>query len=86
MARKGPGAGHTTDIEVNLSTYSMIYPSYYNKVFIPHLLVEGIMFALALRVGVKNMRQNGGIEMSNSLCNLLVKDSIFYFAMYVPHS
>ena len=59
----------------------MIYPSYYNKVFIPHLLVEGIMFALALRVGVKNMRQNGGIEMSDSLFNLLVKDSIIYFAV-----
>ena len=44
------------------------------------------MLVLALRVGVKNMRQNGGIEMSNSLCNLLVKDSIFYFAVYVLNS
>ena len=41
------------------------------------------MLVLALRVGVKNMRQNGGIEMSDSLSNTLVKDSIFYFVVYV---
>ncbi|PAV16649.1 hypothetical protein PNOK_0826900 [Pyrrhoderma noxium] len=70
-----------TDSEVNLSTHYMIYPSYYNKALIPKLITEGIMLALALRVGVKNMRQNGGIEMSNSLLNLIVKDSIFYFVV-----
>ena len=39
------------------------------------------MLVLALCVGIKNMRQNGGIEMSDSLFNLLVKDSIIYFAV-----
>ena len=61
----------------------MIYPSYYDRILIPKLIAEGIMLVLALRVGVKNMRQNGGIEMSNSLSNILVKDSIFYFVVYV---
>ena len=64
----------------------MIYPSYYNKVLIPKSIIEGVMLVLALRVGIKNMRQNRGIEMSNSLFNLLVKDSIFYFAVYVLNS
>ena len=64
----------------------MIYPPYYNKILIPKLITEGIMLVLALRVGIKNMRQNRGIEMSDSLFNLLVKDSIFYFAVYVLNS
>ena len=64
----------------------MIYPSYTYIVLIPKLITEGIMFMLALRVGVKNIRQNRGIEMPNSLFNLLVKDSIFYFVVYVINS
>ena len=64
----------------------MIYPPYYNEVLISKSIIEGIVLVLALRVGIKNMRQNRGIEMSNSLFNLLVKDSIFYFAVYVLNS
>ncbi|PAV16650.1 hypothetical protein PNOK_0827000 [Pyrrhoderma noxium] len=71
----------TTDPEANLSTRSALYPSYYNRILIPKLITEGVMLVLALRVGVKNMRQNRGIEMSNSLSNILVKDSIFYFVV-----
>ena len=52
-------------------------------VLIPKPITEGIMLVLALRIGFKNMRQNRGIEISNSLFNLLVKDSIFYFVVYV---
>lgn len=44
------------------------------------------MLALALRVGIKNMRQNGGIEMSDSLFNLLVRDCISHFVVYVVKS
>ena len=61
----------------------MIYPPYYNEVLISKPIIEGIVLVLALRVGIKNMRQNRGIEMSNSLFNLLVKDSISYFVVYV---
>ena len=64
----------------------MIYPSYYNMTLIPKLITEGIMLMLALRVGFKNMRQNKGIETPNSLMNLLVKDSILYFVVYVLSS
>ena len=63
-----------------------IYPSYTKMFLIPKLITEGIMFILSLRVGVKNIRQNRGIEMSNSLFNLLVKDFIFYFVVYVINS
>ena len=59
----------------------MIYPPYYNEVLISKSIIEGIVLVLALRVGIKNMRQNRGIEMSNSLFNLLVKDSILYFVV-----
>ena len=59
----------------------MIYPPYYNKALLPKLITEGIMLVLALRVGIKNMRQNRGIEMPNYLFDLLVKDSIFYFVV-----
>ena len=69
-----------------MSILSVIYPLYYNKILIPKLITEGIMLVLALHVGFKNMRQNGGIEMSNSLFNLLVKDCIFYFVVYVINS
>ena len=55
-------------------------------VLIPKPITEGIMLVLALRIGFKNMRQNRGIEISNSLFNLLVKDSIFYFVVYVINS
>ena len=61
----------------------MIYPPYYNEVLISKPIIEGIVLVLALRVGIKNMRQNRGIEMSNSLFNLLVKDSIIYFIVWV---
>ena len=61
----------------------MIYPPYYNEVLISKSIIEGIVLVLALRVGIKNMRQNRGIEMSNSLFNLLVKDSIIYFIVWV---
>ena len=44
------------------------------------------MLVLALRVGIKNMRQNRSIEIPNSLFNLLVKDCIFYFVVYVINS
>ena len=64
----------------------MIYPLYSSKILIPKLITEGIMLVLALRVGVKSIRQNRGSEMSDSLFNLLVKDSIFYFAVYVLNS
>ena len=66
-----------------MSILSVIYPLYYNKILIPKLITEGIMLVLALHVGFKNMSQNRGIEMSNSLSNILVKDSIFYFVVYV---
>ena len=59
----------------------MIYPSYYKKILILKSISEGIMLMLALRVGIKNTRQDRGIEISNSLFNLLVKDSIFYFVV-----
>ena len=59
----------------------MIYPSYFNKILILKSISEGIMLVLALRVGIKNTRQDKGIEISNSLFNLLVKDSIFYFVV-----
>ena len=59
----------------------MIYPSYYKKILILKSISEGIMLVLALRVGIKNTRQDKGIEISNSLFNLLVKDSIFYFVV-----
>ena len=55
-------------------------------VLIPKPITEGIMLVLALRVGIKNMRQNRGIEMSNSLFNLLIRDSIIYFVVYVLKS
>ena len=61
----------------------MIYPPYYNEVLISKSIIEGIVLVLALRVEIKNMRQNRGIEMSNSLFNLLVKDSIIYFIVWV---
>ena len=64
----------------------MIYPPYYNEVLISKSIIEGIMLVLALRVGIKNMRQNRGIEMSNSLFNLLIRDSIIYFVVYVLKS
>ena len=63
----------------------MIYPPYYNEVLISKSIIEGIVLVLALRVGIKNMRQNRGIEMSNSLFNLLVKDSIIYFVVWVQN-
>ena len=59
----------------------MIYPSYFNKILILKSISEGIMLVLALRVGIRNMRQNRGIEMPNYLFDLLVKDSIFYFVV-----
>ena len=59
----------------------MIYPSYYKKILILKSISEGIMLVLALRVGIRNMRQNRGIEMPNYLFDLLVKDSIFYFVV-----
>ena len=64
----------------------MKYPLYYNMTLIPKLITEGIMLMLALRVGFKNLRQNRGIETPNSLMNLLVKDSILYFVVYVLSS
>ena len=64
----------------------MIYPLYSSKILISKLITEGIMLVLALRVGIKSIRQNRGSEMSDSLFNLLVKDSIFYFAVYVLNS
>ncbi|PAV16648.1 hypothetical protein PNOK_0826800 [Pyrrhoderma noxium] len=70
-----------TDSEVNISARVAIYPSYTKMVLIPKPITEGIMLVLALRIGFKNMRQNRGIEISNSLFNLLVKDSIFYFVV-----
>ena len=59
----------------------MIYPPYYNEVLISKSIIEGIVLVLALRVGIRNMRQNRGIEMPNYLFDLLVKDSIFYFVV-----
>ena len=50
-------------------------------VLIPKPITEGIMLVLALRVGIKNMRQNKSIETPNSLLSLLVKDSILYFVV-----
>ena len=58
---------------------SMSYPPYFNKFFIPKLIIEAIMLVLALQAGFKNMRKYGGIEISNSLLHILVKDSIFRF-------
>ena len=69
-----------------MSILSVIYPLYSSKILIPKLITEGIMLVLALRVGIKNMRQNRGIEISNSLFNLLVRDCIFYFVVYVINS
>ena len=39
------------------------------------------MLILALCVGVKNMRKNGGIKISDSLVNLLVRDAIYHFVV-----
>ena len=64
-----------------MSILSVIYPLYSSKILIPKLITEGIMLVLALRVGIKSIRQNRGSEMSDSLFNLLVKDSIIYFAV-----
>ena len=75
-----------TDSEVNLHIRSVILPPYYNKFSIPKSIAEGITFVLALNVGIKNMRQNGGIEMSDSLFNLLVRDCISHFVVYVVKS
>ena len=69
-----------------MSILSVIYPLYSSKILIPKLITEGIMLVLALRVGVKSIRQNRGSEMSDSLFNLLVKDCIFYFVVYVINS
>ena len=48
---------------------------------IAKLIFEFIMLMLALRVGVKNMREDGGIHMSESLFNLLVRDAVYYFVV-----
>ena len=59
----------------------MILPPYYNKILIFKLVNEGIMLILALCVGVKNLRKNGGIKISDSLDNLLVRDAIYHFVV-----
>ena len=58
---------------------SKSYPPYFDKFFIPKLIIEAIMLVLALHAGIKDMRKDGGIEISNSLLHILVKDSIFRF-------
>ena len=63
----------------DLSVCLRTYPPYLNKFFIPRLITEAIGIILVLRVGIKNMRRNGGIEISNSLLHILVKNSIFHF-------
>ena len=65
--------------EVNLFMCSKIYPPYFNKFFIPKLIIEAIMLILALRAGIKNMRQNEGVELYISLLHILVKNSILQF-------
>ncbi|PAV16655.1 hypothetical protein PNOK_0827500 [Pyrrhoderma noxium] len=60
-----------TNSEGDIPTHSIISPPYYTKILVPKSITEGIMLVLALRVGIKNMRQNRGIEISNSLFNLL---------------
>ena len=60
---------------------SKSYPPYFNKFFIPKLIIEAVAFVFALHAGIKDMRKIGGIEISNSLLHILVKDSIFRFIM-----
>ena len=54
-----------------------------NGSIIVKLVDEGIMLALALNKGFKNMKQYGGRGIANNLITLLVKDSVFYFRVYV---
>ncbi|PAV16651.1 hypothetical protein PNOK_0827100 [Pyrrhoderma noxium] len=50
-----------------------------NGSIIVKLVDEGIMLALALNKGFKNMKQYGGRGIASNLTTLLVKDSVFYF-------
>ena len=54
-----------------------------NGSIIVKLVDEGIMLALALNKGFKNMKQYGGRGIASNLITLLVKDSVFYFRVYV---
>ena len=54
-----------------------------NGSIIVKLVDEGIMLALALNKGFKNMKQYGGRGIASNLTTLLVKDSVFYFLVYV---
>ncbi|PAV16680.1 hypothetical protein PNOK_0830000 [Pyrrhoderma noxium] len=54
-------------------------PPIYDKIWIAKLINEGIMFILALRKGIINMREYNGRWSGSKLTALLVKDSALYF-------
>ena len=54
-------------------------PPIYDKIWIAKLINEGIMFILALRKGIINMREYSGRWSGSKLTALLVKDSALYF-------
>ena len=54
-------------------------PPIYDKIWIAKLINEGIMFVLALRKGIINMREYSGRWSGSKLTALLVKDSALYF-------
>ena len=55
------------------------FPPIYDKIWIVKLINEGIMFILALRKGIINMREYSGRWTGSKLTALLVKDSASYF-------
>ena len=54
-------------------------PPIYDKIWIAKLIDEDIMFILALRKGIINMREYRGRWMGSKLTDLLVKVSVLYF-------
>ena len=56
-------------------------PPIYDKIWIAKLINEGIMFILALRKGILNMREYSSRRTGSRLTALLVKDSASYFLM-----
>ena len=75
-----------TDSEGDLGAVFRVYTPYFDKILILKLITEGIALVLALHVGIKSMRQNRDIEMSNFLLNPLIKDWVFHFVMHVIKS
>ena len=67
--------------EVNLFICQRAYPPYLNKFLIPKLIIEATILMLVIRAGIKNTRKYGNIKISNSLIDILVKDSILRFVV-----